>query len=412
MLTYCFIFGRNPILSLAEIFNREAPVGAHFQIAELTSQSLVIRTDAPFDPDAWQRTLGGSIKIGQVIQEFADLSSVRQALTKKNLLERYFGQKNKKIVFGFSCYGDLFRHYQTEFNGRGLELKKDLQASGYRSRFVAAQDGVLSSVQVVKNKLIETGGDILIIKGLNAFYLGKTVTVQDFEDYSARDYGRPRRDARSGLLPPKLAKEMINFSKATPEQTLLDPFCGSGTVLQEAALMGFRHLVGSDISAKAIEDTKKNLNWLEKNYHVTPAVRLHHSDVKKLEDKISPHSIDAIVTEPYLGPTINRNISVINMLAITQELESLYLAAFRVFTRFLKPDKQVVIIFPLFKTKNGIYTLKILEQLEKMGFRRQNPIPEKVSLFAKIGPTARGSLMYSRPDQKVEREIFIFQYKK
>jgi hypothetical protein len=50
--------------------------------------------------------------------------------------------------------------------------------------------------------------------------------------------------------------------------------------------------------------------------------------------------------------------------------------------------------------------------MEQMGFKRQNPFPENVSLFAKIGPTARGSLIYSRPDQKVEREIFIFQYKK
>jgi len=47
-----------------------------------------------------------------------------------------------------------------------------------------------------------------------------------------------------------------------------------------------------------------------------------------------------------------------------------------------------------------------------MGFSRINPFPENISLFAKIGPTARGSLIYSRPDQKVEREIFIFQYGK
>jgi tRNA G10 N-methylase Trm11 len=98
------------------------------------------------------------------------------------------------------------------------------------------------------------------------------------------------------------------------------------------------------------------------------------------------------------------------MLDLIQELETLYLAAFKTLASLIKPGGRLVFVFPLFKTVNGIFSLKILEQLEKMGFSRSNPFPETVSLFAKIGPTARGSLIYSRPDQKVEREIFVFKY--
>jgi hypothetical protein len=100
------------------------------------------------------------------------------------------------------------------------------------------------------------------------------------------------------------------------------------------------------------------------------------------------------------------------MMAIIKDLESLYLSSFKIFKKILKPKGQVVIIFPLFRTLDGVFTLRVLEALEKEGFSRTNPFPERVSYFAKIGPTARGSIIYQRPDQKVEREIFIFQWQK
>ena len=35
--------------------------------------------------------------------------------------------------------------------------------------------------------------------------------MQDFEQWGARDYGRPSRDAVRGMLPPKLARMMVNL---------------------------------------------------------------------------------------------------------------------------------------------------------------------------------------------------------
>jgi len=276
-----------------------------------------------------------------------------------------------------------------------------------------APEGALSAVQIDKNKIIETGADIIAASGIHSLYLGKTLTVQDYKKYSQRDYGRPERDAKSGLLPPKLAKIMINLSGAGVNDQLLDPFCGSGTIIQEAILMGFKKIIGSDISQKAINDSKKNIDWLIKKYKLPAGkIKLHPVDVKKLDKKIPSNSVDVIISEPYLGPPKQKNISVTDMLALIQELENLYLAAFNAFKKIVKPGGRIIIVFPLFKTKYGIFLLKILEQLEKMGFFRINPLPEKVSLFAKVSPTARGSLIYQRPDQKVQREIFIFKRQK
>ena len=119
----------------------------------------------------------------------------------------------------------------------------------------------LSSVVVEQNKLTTAqGAEIVIVQFDKKLFLGKTIAVQPFKELSFRDYGRPARDDYSGMLPPKLAQIMLNLSGAKPADTILDPFCGSGTILTEAMLMGYQDLVGSDVSSKAIEDTGKNIN--------------------------------------------------------------------------------------------------------------------------------------------------------
>ena len=52
---------------------------------------------------------------------------------------------------------------------------------------------------------------------------------------------------------------MINLalSQNIDYKNLLDPLRGSGTILTEAAVMGYQNLYGSDISRKAITDTKE-----------------------------------------------------------------------------------------------------------------------------------------------------------
>lgn len=411
---YAFILGNNPILSVAEIFRRAKSLTVRFTIVELTSQALIANSIENIDAHAWQAALGGSVKIGTIIRQFDSTKQLLSTLTEdRALLTGLFPNQEKKIMFGFSLYGNAAVRDQKKFQAAGLSIKKMLKTDGRSARLVTGQEAALSSVLVDKNKLLTRGADCLVVNGLNKVYFGKTLTIQDYEDYSSRDYGRPQRDARSGMLPPKLAKIMINLAAITNDNYILDPFCGSGTILQEALTMGYHRVAGSDISSKAVTDTKQNLAWLATQQKLPPTnVILDQADVRKLGTTIAPASVDAIITEPFLGPPLTPDTPIINILAIIQELESLYLDAFRTFAKILAPRGRVVIVFPLIKTPQGIFSLRILEQLSSMGFQRVNPIPDEVSLFAKIGPTARGSLIYHREGQTVEREIFIFEFAK
>src|SRR6185503_10002944 len=99
--------------------------------------------------------------------------------------------------------------------------------------------------------------------------LAQTLFVQDIEAYGARDQARPARDARVGMLPPKLAQIMLNLSagplRASAEELarlrVLDPFCGTGVILQEALLMGYS-VLGTDIDERMVDYSRRNIKWL------------------------------------------------------------------------------------------------------------------------------------------------------
>jgi len=59
-------------------------------------------------------------------------------------------------------------------------------------------------------------------------------------------------------MPPKLARCMVNLAKPKAGELVLDPFCGTGSLLIEAALIGCR-VLGADIQRRMVKGCKANL---------------------------------------------------------------------------------------------------------------------------------------------------------
>ena len=57
-------------------------------------------------------------------------------------------------------------------------------------------------------------------------------------------------------LHPRYARALVNLTRAKRGQRLLDPFCGTGGILLEAASIGLR-VSGSDISPEMVEGAKR-----------------------------------------------------------------------------------------------------------------------------------------------------------
>jgi len=295
-----------------------------------------------------------------------------------------------------------------------IEPKKTIKQKGVSCRLVTSREKTLSSVVVEQNNLTTRGMEIVLIEEAETIYICKTEAVQAFKELSFRDFGRPERDDESGMIPPKLAQIMLNLSGKIKDHcaettdkpcylsTVLDPFCGSGTMLMEAALMGVTTIIGSDISEKAIDDTRRNTDWLKKTFPTsTFNFQLFKTSATEISKDIKPNSVDAIVTEPYLGPQRGSH----NPHQVAAELEKLYSAALKEFKKILKPDGKVVIIFPVqaVGTRPDFHFLN--PTLE--GWQVVSPIPE--ALRERLHTTRRETIVYGRQGQKVYREIVVLK---
>ena len=430
-MRYLAILGQNRELSLAEL---EAVYRGLKNISR-QNESVIFDSEEKIDIDR----LGGTPKLAEVLAEDIAFQNVKDAILKElNKLD-----KDKKIFFGMSFYGNSD---SKKYDRLGKEIKSALKNAGYKARWAVSRELALSSVYIKTNKLLTRGFDFNIIfapsvipaKAGIQVTVAKTVAVQDFADYEFRDMRRPARDLFSGMTPPKLAKIMINLTNLSPlfrggdarraegvsisphptsilpskereevkKKTFLDPFCGSGTFLAEAALLGFQNICGSDVSAKAVSDSRKNIEWLIKNYKnkTSPTGRLQPPPplITKREDenieiklcdiknitKCWTEKFDCIATEPYLGSPIRGELSFVQAEKMQKELSGLYEIYLKNLSSMLEKNGTLVLIVPFFFTdaKNFKINLKIKEN----------------SLAA-----VRPSILYSRPDQKVGREIYV-----
>jgi tRNA G10 N-methylase Trm11 len=393
-MKYAFILGREAALSTTEILSRLTAEGFEYNRDKClySREALIVETDKAIDVDFFHG-LGGCIKFGEVIKEMESLKKDAHIFLK--------GLERESLDFGISWYG-------TQGDKTlGLDIKKALRAEGLSVRVVAPQQGVaLTSVQVDKNKLITKGAELLVIRAEGKNFLAKTLAVQAFESFGSRDFGRPGRDSVSGMLPPKLARMMINLAGSPTEDLLVDPFCGSGTVLTEAVLMGHRHLLGTDNSERAISDTKKNYTWTIDKADIR-GVRFNalKKDVRELSGKIERGTVSAIVTEPYLGPPQTGRESDQIIHKIFLELMDLYLGAFEAFSRVVKPGGVVVFAFPIFGEHKH---MNLHSKLRDLGFKAEGLLPAKAVEI--LGAQSATGMIYRRPEQKVGREIFRFRF--
>lgn len=410
-MQYFFILGTNPALSTAEI----CALFPNGDISLIGKEAIILETDQQLNPEELINRMGGTIKIGEVL--FAEKSPNFDSIL-KNLQPHLIQAETGKYNFGISYYG------QRKFNSHGLAMgiKKYWRAKDVNSRWVVSKEKVLSSVVVEQNKLIGKGMEIVFIEDQNKLLIGKTLAVQPFKELSFRDFGRPSRDDRSGMIPPKLAQIMINLSgfslapspyegEGRGEVCILDPFCGSGTIISEAILMDYKNLIGTDTSAKAIADSENNINWLKNNFNIKDAhYRIFQSSVQSIAQKIKAKSVNAIITEPYLGPQRGN----VDQQKIKIELEKLYSDAIQQFKKILSDNGTIVMIWPVFK--NIKEDIKITPNID--GFKIISPIkkiPSAGGVAAGRGGlnnllvTNRQTIIYGRPGQKVWREIVVLK---
>jgi len=362
-----FILGRHPKISIAEL----TAVFPQSKIITSTDTFVVFEN---LDLSAINLArLGGTVKFGEVFSVESDFASQK---VYEYLAERLASGAGKQI-FGISSFGARFGTLKTLLIG----AKKFLRAQKISTRFINKNFQNLSSAQTEFEIIKRNGNEILVaFDGLRWFF-AETKAVQPFASYQFRDYKKPARDARVGMLPPKLAQILINLAAAGDlSKIIYDPFCGTGTVLVEAALMG-HEVVGSDIDARICDFARKNLNAFNISANI-----FTHDAVRKASCKF-----DVVVTEGTLGPPRREIPSLAARRRIFAEIAEIYEKFFSwVFIH------KVVITLPVY-LEEGVPKFFasdiILPRIKQLGWRT----------------CGSQKLLYFRPNQIVGREIVIFE---
>ncbi|NOQ68029.1 methyltransferase domain-containing protein [Patescibacteria group bacterium] len=409
-MKYIFHLGRVPALSVAELQAMLNKIKAAHSMKFISREMITLDIKNEINFKELLVQMGGMIKITKFIDSYQNLDAVFEEI---NLMIKNIPGKK---TFGYSFYPletekeneayDKFREIETRF----INIKKSLTGrSSVRIVFPDNKTMELNSASIFKNKLTIKGIEFNIIMSDNKIILSKTIAVQDVESYSQRDYNRPSRDSHIGMIPPKLAQIMINLANIKEGQTILDPFCGIGTILQEALLNDYK-VIGSDANNKQVENSKTNLKWLSKKYILKyPDYKIFQSDIGNISRKIKPNSIDAIVTESSLGPVYTKIPQKIEIKQNFINLEKMYLRFFQVSKLVLRKKARIVVTLPAYKIKQGQYVFApFVDKLEKMGYSIICPMDTKfITKYTKI--TSRNSIIYDRPDQIVAREVMIFE---
>jgi tRNA (guanine10-N2)-dimethyltransferase len=122
------------------------------------------------------------------------------------------------------------------------------------------------------------------------FYLSEATidrTVFERRKVAERPYFSPIS------LHPKYARALVNMSLVKRGGRLLDPFCGTGGILIEAASMGVK-ACGSDISPEMVEGCMRNME-----HFGLPWDKIEVADIGDIAETFK--DVDAVATDPPYG---------------------------------------------------------------------------------------------------------------
>lgn len=283
--------GEHPTLPRAEVVAALSADGVDASIAAFSSAHVVIES-RPVPRETWHR-LGLARHVSEVIAE-GSLSEVVSAASAIEVGARFRVRENR-IVPGLRAR-EAERRVGEALAASGTV---DLDHPEVEFRVLVAARCVLGRVvHTVDRRVLEAS------RG------------------SRRPFDRPVS------LHPKFARALVNLSRVPRGGRLLDPFCGTGGILIEAARVGARPH-GSDLSETMVEGARKNLA------HFDLDAELRVQDVADV--RAWPGVVDGIATDaPYGRSTSTRGESIRNLVA----------RALEAFSEILRPGGTAAVVVP------------------------------------------------------------------
>lgn len=233
-------------------------------------------------------------------------------------------------------YEDLVRGLLDAFKSLGFK----------KIRLLRPEGNELAAEHVMSREAL----DVVAFPSGSGFSLGLTSFVPDSAPLKERGTMKPVPHSEISLSP-RLAKLLVNLTGLKEGQTLLDPFCGSGTILAEAMLQHL-HAVGIDSKRQLVEEARENLQWLSTGGR-KGSYKLDTGDARALRRTLGHKRVDGVATEPILLPEMKFRPNIEVAKGLIDEAGSVYAEALASIAEVLRPGGRIAIVVPVLQTTDG-----------------------------------------------------------
>lgn len=381
---YIAILGRQPELAIAEL---ETVFGSD-NVTVSSSQSAIIKSDT-FEIDK----MGGVQKAGKIIHHLRQTDIIYLTRLIVDVYSKKWSEFDGKITLGISIYDNEVSPRQVQ--KIGIIIKQKIKKHGVHLRLIPNKSVALSTATCHHNKLGLSSNkvELIIVRAVNSYIIAESTGSQNITAYAKRDQARPSRDAFVGMLPPKLAQIMINLAHIKSPATILDPFCGTGVILQESLLMGY-NAYGTDLSDKMVSYSQNNLEWLSEKYNKSFSFSVSHGDA--MNAKWSK-PIDAVVCESYLGQPFSAPPSQEKLKEVTSNCNYIISGFLKNISSQIQSGTPLCIAIPAWRNRDGKFTYLSINP-EKFGYKQVE--------FKNI---SNKNLVYYRDAQVVARQLLVLK---
>lgn len=398
MTDYAFVLGKNWLLSLAELVVYLQDRGIADGVKDYSRTAVIVESQQKLSDVQLvdiQSALGGCFKVGRVVSVY-DRTLIEEAFPARGKVQKSARKmiqevpwikrvwprpRGARIKFGVSTYPLLNKQTSVDLRKFTLAMdewvKKRLAELGAKKAAYYAYEGpdrrdakrinvALWPQTIARRGLLSPpNAEILALLTEGSLYLSKTVGVYDSQLQQFRDEARPYISAETSTSP-KMCRTLLNLAGARPGDTVLDPFCGSGTLLMEAAILGMKSR-GIDINNEAAEGARANMKWLGSEMGEWIDFKIIKGDARKASTLVG-QQVDAVAFEPDLGPVYRETPSLEDATRSIDTLTVLYREVLQDLESCLRPGGRVGMTVPVVNTDNGQVSVDISTMIEGTGF--------------------------------------------
>ncbi|MHA2385615.1 MAG: TRM11 family SAM-dependent methyltransferase [Candidatus Thorarchaeota archaeon] len=419
MADYAFVLGKNWLLSLAELIVYIRDRGLSEGVKDYSRTTAVVEIEEKLDDEQLveiQSALGGCFKVGRVVSAY-DRSLVEGAFPARGKVDKqarkvfqeapwasriWSKMRGGKVKFGVSTYPMVGKQTTIDLRRFTLGLdewtKKRILERGARKAVYYIYDGpdkrdarrpnvALWPQSIGRHGLLSPpNAELLALLMEDTLYIAKTIAVYDSTLQRYRDETRPFMSAEISTSP-KICRTLLTLSGARPGDTVLDPFCGTGTLLMEAAMLGMK-CIGVDIEQSMVQGTGQNLKWLGSGLGEWLDFKLIKGDARNVSKLIEGH-------------------------ASMDELTSLYREVLESLESCIRPGGRIAMTLPVVNTTENQVSIDLAPMMDGTGFVVFKLLPKDAFVDSapqhqqlKIVPE-RSTLPERKRGQIVERNVVM-----